>query len=140
MNDYLEGYIAPKNFVLIVQKAIVFNDKKEILLLKRSAKTDRAGGWDFCGGRLDKHENPIESIMREIQEEAGLQVKNVKPIAVTSFDNEDVVVMIGYQSEAISTNVTLSWEHDDYVWKTKEEAMQMNLPECFKTMLSSLVI
>ncbi len=140
MSDYVEGYVQPQNHVLIAQKAIVLNDKKQILFLKRSEKSGNGGRWDFCGGGLDKKENPIEGIKREIKEEAGLEVKNIKPIAVTSFDKENFVVMIGYQAEAISTNVTLSWEHDEYHWKTKEEAMALDLPEFFKVMLSSVSI
>jgi 8-oxo-dGTP diphosphatase len=138
MSDYVEGFVAEKNFVLISQKAIVLNRKNEILFLKRSEKSGKVGRWDLCGGGLDKNENPIEGIVREIKEEAGLEVKDVNPIAVTSFNEEDFVVMIGYQVSAVTEEVILSWEHDEYKWVPRKESLDMDLPAFFKEMISSL--
>lgn len=140
MSDYIEGYVAPKNYVLIAQKAIVINEKNELLFLKRSEKSGEKGRWDFCGGGLDKNEDPIEGIKREIKEESGLEVTDIKPIAVTSYDQKDSVVMIGYQARATTNNVTLSWEHDEYHWISYEEALELDVVIFFKTMLSSLHI
>lgn len=140
MGEYIEGYIQPKNYVLIAQKAIVLNSKKEILLLKRSEKSGGGGRWDFCGGALESKEDPIEGIKREIKEESGIEVVNIKPIAITSFDEGDFVVMIGYQAEAKNANVILSWEHNEYIWKSKEETLNLELPEFFRVMISLVVI
>jgi 8-oxo-dGTP diphosphatase len=138
MSDYIEGFVAQKHFVLIAQKAIVLNSKNELLLMKRSEKSGRGGGWDFCGGGLDENEDPIWGIAREIKEESGLEVVDIQPIAVTSFNEEDSVVMIGYKARAVTEDVVLSWEHDEYKWVSKEETKQMDLPEFFKKMIASI--
>lgn len=72
------------------------------------------------------------------QKESGLDVTDIKPIAVTSFNEGDFVVMIGYQARTVNTNVVLSWEHDKYVWKSIDDALQMDMPEFFKETISSL--
>ncbi len=71
-------------------------------------------------------------------EETGLEVTDVKPIHVTSLpykDGEDFFVMIGYSAKAVSTSVTLSWEHDTFKWVTKDEALKLDWPDIHKSFL-----
>ncbi len=85
-----------------------------------------------------KKENPIQTAAREAQEEAGINITNIEPITITTFNKEDFVVMIGFKAITDSTKITLSWEHDEYRWVTKDEALQMELPEFFKNMIEKL--
>ena len=138
MSEYKEDYVFKKHYILLAEKAVVLNDKNELLLLKRSEKSGKGGRWDLCGGAPEEREGPIEAIAREIKEESGLDVTEIQPIMVTSFNEEDFVVMIGYQARAVNTNVVLSWEHDEFIWKSIDEALQMDIPEFFKETISSL--
>lgn len=141
MKDFDPHFIPQKQFALVGQKSLVLNSMNELLFLKRSEKSGRGGGWDICGGGLDKYEDPIKGIEREIEEESGLKVKNILPIALTSYNEDgEWVVMIGYQSEALTDKVELSWEHDEYVWKSIDEAKQMDLPEFFQELISKIRI
>ena len=56
----------------------VFNDKKEILCQKRSMKKDNAPGkWQSVfGGHMTIGETPEESMVRELYEEIGIQIKS----------------------------------------------------------------
>jgi 8-oxo-dGTP diphosphatase len=55
--------------------AIIVNDKKEILLLKRGklAKNER-GKWEIPGGAVNYGETLEDALVREVQEETGLTV------------------------------------------------------------------
>ena len=53
----------------------IINDKKEILLEKRSAnKRFNPNKWGLCAGHVDAYETLEEAALREIKEEVGLDV------------------------------------------------------------------
>src|SRR6185369_1191909 len=63
--------------------AVIFNDKREVLLLKHRF---RAGsGWGLPGGFMEQGEQPIEALRRELREEIGLEVDDVEVFAARSF-------------------------------------------------------
>lgn len=47
----------------------------KFLLGKRSPIMNRAGAWNFFGGRLDEGEEPRDALVRELAEEAGIRIK-----------------------------------------------------------------
>ena len=63
--------------------AVIFNDKGEVLLLKHRF---RAGsGWGLPGGFMEKGEQPIDALRRELREEIDLEVDDVEVFAARSF-------------------------------------------------------
>lgn len=131
MNDYDPNYVQNKTYVRVGQKAIVLNSQKKILLLLRSKKTDASGKWSLPGGALEDKEDPDVSIQREIEEETGLLVSDIKPYSLRSYSNyeNDSVLIIGYMCTANSENVRVNWEHDSYRWVSKLEALQLELTD-----------
>ena len=63
--------------------AIIFNDKGHVLLLKHRF---RAGsGWGLPGGFLEKGEQPLDALKRELCEEIGMEVESAEIFASRSF-------------------------------------------------------
>ncbi len=56
---------------LVGVTGIIFNEKKEVLLLKH---TYRATPWSLPGGYIKAKEHPKEGLEREIEEECGFTV------------------------------------------------------------------
>jgi mutator protein MutT len=101
--------------------AYVVNNNNKVLLLRRAKNDTFPGTWEFPGGGFQAGEDPKESIEREVLEEAGLQIKAVRPLAVITHNshNKNVeVVRITYECELINQTqkVKLSHEHDSYRW------------------------
>lgn len=82
--------------------------------------------WDTPGGSLDFGEDPIDAVIRESKEEAGLDVKVNKLIYCHNQFYSDTGhhwFALVYECEIIgdqTVNIDLS-EHDEYRWVTLEE-------------------
>ncbi len=102
-------------------KAIIENNG-EILLIRRSEKyrKDNIDGiWDIPGGRINFGEEPIEGLKRELLEETGLEINEVKRIldASTVFkDDETHIVRITYLCTVKNQRLKLSGEHTESLW------------------------
>lgn len=141
MRDYDPNYIETPVFAKIAQKVVIFNDENKILFLRRSEKCSRPGGWDFPGGGIDFGENPINGIIREVEEEAELTVTDIEPVHLESVinGNGEFVIMVGYIARTSYTTPNLSWEHDLYKWLSKEDALKIDLPVIHKKFLEMVL-
>jgi 8-oxo-dGTP diphosphatase len=73
-SDYVKKLRARVGHDLIMfptVSAIVFNDRGEILLGQRSDN----GNWSVIAGMMDPGEQPADALVREVEEETGVQVR-----------------------------------------------------------------
>lgn len=139
MSNYDPNYVPNyPNFHLGV-KVIVVNTAGQILILRRSEKCSRPHGWDLSGGGVDENENPAEAAIREVKEEAGLDIIDPRPIATHNFAEKEGgpknIVIIGYWAKSQSDEVVLSWEHEAYQWLTPKDGLELDFPQAYKTFL-----
>lgn len=65
--------------------ALIINDKKETLLLKRGVKSkNQAGYWSKPGGTVEFGEKIEDTIRREIMEEFGVEIELIKFLGFTN--------------------------------------------------------
>jgi len=58
---------------------IVINSEQQILISKRPSHKLKGGYWEFPGGKIEEQETPSNALIRELQEEIGIEVKAVEP-------------------------------------------------------------
>lgn len=63
---------APVRLVLVVAVALVDPDGR-VLLARRPEGKSLAGLWEFPGGKVEAGESPEAALMRELQEELGIE-------------------------------------------------------------------
>ena len=112
----------------IAAKSFILNDKKELLLIKRSENdVHKPGAWEVPGGRLSHGEDFAIGLRRETREETGLDIEVISPIKVHSFAREDgeKITMTTFLCRLASANqqVMLSKEHSEYCWLGIESAL-----------------
>ena len=64
----------PLKLVLVVAAALVDADGR-VLMAQRPEGKSLAGLWEFPGGKVESGERPEETLIRELDEELGIAVK-----------------------------------------------------------------
>ena len=73
---------------LLVVAAALINDNDEVLLAQRPEGKRLAGKWEFPGGKVETGESPEGALVRELQEELGIEVEaqDLEPFWFLSHD------------------------------------------------------
>ena len=93
--------------------AVIFNDKREVLLLKHRF---RAGsGWGLPGGFMEQGEQPSDALRRELRDEIGLEVDDVEMFAARSFRKpKQVEVLFRARANADVKSLTIEVERAEW--------------------------
>ncbi|HEY4526608.1 MAG TPA: NUDIX domain-containing protein [Candidatus Paceibacterota bacterium] len=108
----------------VAQKVVVVNGEGKLLGLRRSAHdTNRPLTWDLPGGEIEEGENLVESAKREVREETGLEINDLKFVHADgrSIASGEYWIALFVVARALPGEVRLSDEHDQYQWFTREE-------------------
>lgn len=120
--------------VRLLAKVFVVNEKGEVLLLQRSRSDDRRPlGWDLPGGNVEYNEDPNEAVLRELQEEAGLTASNLQVFYVGTETDDHYIVTLLYKATAETTEVKLSFEHEQYKWVKPQEITDFEMQQKYVT-------
>lgn len=65
---------------LQVAVGIIRNASKQIFLAQRAATSYMANKWEFPGGKIEAGESAEQGLIRELQEETGIEVTEARPI------------------------------------------------------------
>ena len=111
----------------VVCGIIVENGK--VLAARRGPDANRAGKWEFPGGKVKRDENPAHAIVREIREELDLSVSVVRKLPVLTHHYPDVIIrLIPFICEIMDGNIHLT-DHDAYAWIPENSIFQYDWSE-----------
>jgi 8-oxo-dGTP diphosphatase len=127
----------------LIVHTLLFNEKGEFLILKRSKYENVLPEyWDIPGGTLKDGEDPISGAIRETKEEAGIEIDNLNLFCHTSnidpVKNKQFIrlIFIAFcQKQKITVNPE---EHEEYAWIKASNVSDYKtvdyLPICLKTL------
>jgi len=116
----------------------IIQKNSSVLLLKRSENDFMGGIYELPSGKVEDNESLIEALCREVKEETGLKVKEIKRY-LGHFDYKSKSGKLTRQFNFVVTveepiQVKLQ-EHDDYAWVNKDQIDNYPVTESVKKIL-----
>lgn len=130
---------------IIIQKvvlaAVIMKDNK-VLILQRSKDEDVYPNiWELPSGKKEPLEKCEDSLLREVKEETGLNVKIIIPFSVFNYqikrrgeirDSTQINFLAKVKGK---DNLKLSSEHQSFAWINKNEIDRYKLTEKTKKVI-----
>ena len=66
--------------IVEVAVGVVADKHNRVLVTQRAIDTHQGGKWEFPGGKCEVHENIIDALKRELEEELGIHVVRCEPL------------------------------------------------------------
>ena len=102
-----------------------------------------SGHWDFVKGKMEKGESPHQTVIREAKEET-----DIEDLDLYSGYEEEIRYDFQFEGELIhkkvifflaktkTEKITISHEHQDFVWLSYEDAMKKTTYDNARSILS----
>ena len=130
--SYTTTEIPAAGFVEQIKVAAVYIEcEGKYLFMRKVTPETVAGKWGVPGGKADIDEPLDKAALRELKEETGIEVcsnaiKYVKPLFIKT-DYASFGFYIFAMSLKEMPEITLSNEHDKYIWATEHEVLELDM-------------
>jgi len=107
------------NRPILALRAIILNEDKRILLLKRASKDAFGDLWCLPGGKIDFGQTAKESIAREVHEETSLICSSVNFLFYQDNlpkNSDEKHYLTLYFNCQVNGKIKLNRESSDFVW------------------------
>ena len=120
----------PQKIVLVAAAALIDTDGR-ILLAQRPEGKAMAGLWEFPGGKVDPGETPEQALVRELQEELGIDTRTscLAPIAFASHSYDDFHLLMPLFACRIWDGIVAPQEGQNIKWVHLNQLRDYPMPE-----------
>jgi ADP-ribose pyrophosphatase len=109
-----------------VVAAIIEQDGR-ILLAQRPATADQAGLWEFPGGKVESGETQPSALVRELQEELGIEALPAAYVASQQWEVSGRIIHLHAWHVPEYRGELAAHEHSQLAWVTPEQAFGYDL-------------
>jgi 8-oxo-dGTP diphosphatase len=114
-----------------IQKAIIKDGDKFLIILRSPDSKYFPNQWDFPGGKLEQNETPKEGVEREVKEETNLTIKAKEVLGIYKLDIDNIgqqnYIYTMYAATILKGELKVGPDHTKYKWATKEEILNLTI-------------
>ncbi|MEL6460223.1 MAG: 8-oxo-dGTP diphosphatase MutT [Cyanobacteria bacterium J06621_15] len=112
----------------IIGVAVIWNDKKQILIDRRRPEGAMGGLWEFPGGKIEPGETIEECIKREIDEELAIEIEIGEHLITIDHTYTQLRVTLTVHECRHIQGVPQPLECDEIRWVNLEQLEQFDFP------------
>lgn len=122
--------MSAKPILFVVACALVDADRR-VLIAQRPEGKSLAGLWEFPGGKLEAGETPEAALIRELQEELGIETKEacLAPLTFASHSYADFHLLMPLYVCRKWQGTPQSREHSALKWVRPQALRDYPMPE-----------
>jgi len=126
--------------LLVVACALLDQDGR-VLIAQRPEGKALAGLWEFPGGKVEMGEAPEATLIRELQEELGITVKEpcLAPLTFASFAYPDFHLLMPLYVCRRWEGVVIAREHQALKWARPNELRNFPMPPADEPLIPALI-
>jgi len=119
----------PKRISLVVACALVDEDNR-VLIAKRPDDRHMGGLWEFPGGKVDRDELPEDALIRELEEELGIDVTRscLAPLTFASHGYEEFHLLMPLYICRIWEGDVVAKEGQELAWVRPSRLSEYEMP------------
>ena len=117
------------NTILVVAAALIDRDGR-VLLAQRPPNKSMAGLWEFPGGKVEDGENPEDALIRELNEELGIDTWGscLAPLSFASHSYEEFHLLMPLFACRKWIGTPMAMEGQVLKWVSKSDLKNYAMP------------
>jgi 8-oxo-dGTP diphosphatase len=126
--------------VLVVACALIDKDGR-ILIAQRPKNKGMADLWEFPGGKVEAGERPEQTLIRELKEELGIDVKEacLAPLSFASFAYDDFHLLMPLYVCRRWDGMPQALEHQALKWVRPQKLRDYPMPPADEPLIPPLI-
>ncbi len=123
---------------LQVVAGVIGDDRGQVLIAQRPRHKHHGGLWEFPGGKQEPGEPPHEALVRELQEELGVQVLRSVPFCLIREPRPDRSLALATRRVLAYGGVPNALEHEAIAWVLPQKLHEYDLAPADRRIASAL--
>ena len=110
----------------------------KVLVGQRPVGNTLAGNWEFPGGKIEKNESPEQALVRELQEELGIEaeVGTLKLASTHSYGDTGIVIL--FYEILFWKGEPKNVHHMELRWVSPSELKDLTIPDANRRILDRI--
>ncbi|GHA26753.1 NTP pyrophosphohydrolase [Devosia pacifica] len=125
--------------LFVVACALVDADRR-VLIARRPEGKALAGLWEFPGGKLEENETPEAALIRELEEELGVNTQQacLAPLTFASYSYDNFHLLMPLYVCRKWTGQVIAREHAELKWVRPQKLRDYPMPPADEPLIAPL--